>query len=136
MAIFGWILIALIFFFLALWLPKNLATYLARFWLESNHPDWFNLLPSYNRMFWNPFRWTVISWLRWLRKKLFKQLSEMDKQISYVEAAETDSEFASRFVNSNLYDQIKKWVNSSAGQEFKEVIDEINKIHQRDKDAQ
>ena len=60
----------------------------------------------------------------------------MDKQISYVEAAETDSEFASRFVNSNLYDQIKKWVNSSAGQEFKEVIDEINEIHQRDKDAQ
>jgi poly-D-alanine transfer protein DltD len=132
MAIFGWILIALIIFFLALWLPKNLATYLAKSWFENNYPDWANLLPSYNRMFWNPRRWTVMSWLSWLQKKLTKQLAEVEKQINLAEVISKDPEFASRLVSSGVYDQIQQWIKSPAGQEFKKVVDEINKKGKND----
>ena len=127
MAVLGWILVALILFFLLLWLPKNLATYLTKSWFE-NYPDWAKLLPSYHRMFWNPRRWTVISWLGWLQKKLTKQLEEVNKKINHAEALKAaDPEFASLLVNSGVYDKIQEWINSPSGREFKKVIDEINK---------
>jgi poly-D-alanine transfer protein DltD len=120
MAIIGWVLVALILFFILLFLPKNLFTYITCVWVKTNHPDWLDLLPSYHRMFWNPCRWSVVSWLHYMTKKLNKQLKEQEKLTNQIAKENSIDPAIAR-------QKIIEWCNSPEGQEFKRTLDEINR---------
>ncbi len=128
--IIGYLIIFLVVFFALLWMPKNSVTYKVRTWIHENRPEWLKLLPSYNRMFFNPRRWSLLSWLVYMEKRLLKELAVVNKNLNLVEnikpelidsiiATTKDEAFKKKII------EVRDWTKSDKGQEVKSAIEDI-----------